>query len=129
MRAYNLSLDDLLKATGESRMMGSPEEEQLRLAKLQSSPTLEFVLGSSVLASVHIGDNKPEKYGNMIITASHEGEILRIKDVAAVQLRSSFLTSGGTGSTEDFVRSGHSLVALIVGLLGGALSRKFRPSN
>ena len=26
MRAYNFSLDDLLKATEESRMLGSPEQ-------------------------------------------------------------------------------------------------------
>ena len=43
---------------------------------------------------------------------------------------SSFLTpGGGTGTTENFVRIGHSLFALIVGWLGGALSRKFRPSH
>jgi hypothetical protein len=129
MRAYNLSLDDLLKATGESRMIGSPEQERLRQAKLQASPTLEFVLGSSVLASVHIGDSKLEQYGNIILKATPEGEILRIKDVATVQMRSWFFISGGTGTTENFVRIGHSLFALIVGWLGGALSRKFRPSH
>ena len=130
MRVYNLSLDDLLKGiTAESRMIGSPEEEQLRQAKLQTSPTLEFVLGSSVLASVHIGDTKPEWYGNFILKASPEGEILRLKDVATVRSGSSFFIPGGTGTTENFVRIGHSLFALIVGWLGGVLSRKFRPSH
>jgi hypothetical protein len=130
MRAYNLSLDDLLKATTtESRIIGSPEEEQLRQAKLQTSPTLEFVLGSSVLASVHIGDNKPERYGNFILKASPEGEILRLKDVATVRSGSSFFISGGTGTTENFMRIGHSLFALLLGWIGGALSRKFRPSH
>ena len=130
MRAYNLSLDDLLKATEESRAIGSPEEEQLRQAKLQASPTLEFVLGSSVLASGHIGDGKPEWYRNIILKASPEGEVLRMKDVATVRLgRSSFFIPGGTGTTENFVRIGHSLFALLVGWLGGALSRKFRPSH
>ena len=129
MRAYNLSLDDLLKATGESRMIGSPEEERLRQAKLQTSPTLEFVLGSSVLASVHIGNIKPEQFGNLILKASPEGEILRLTDVATVRSGSSFFISGGTGTTENFVRIGHSLFALIVGWLGGALSRSFRPSH
>jgi hypothetical protein len=129
MRAYNLSLDDLLKATGESRIFGSPEEEQLRQAELQKSPTLEFVLGSSVQASVHIGNWKPEWYGNMILKASPEGEILRLKDVATVQRHSSFFISGGIGTTENFVRIGHSLFALIVGWLGGAISRKFRPPH
>jgi hypothetical protein len=130
LRAYNLPLDDLLRAfTSESRMIGSPEDEQLRQAKLQTSPTIEFVLGSSVLASVHIGDNKPEWYREFILKASPEGQILRLKDVATVQLRSSLFISGGTGTTENFVRIGHSLFALIVGWLGGALSRKIRPSH
>jgi hypothetical protein len=71
---------------------------------------------------------KPEQYGNIILKASPDGEILRLKDVATVQLRSSFLPpGGGTGTTENFVRIGHSLFALIVGCLGGSLSRKFRP--
>jgi hypothetical protein len=61
---------------------------------------------------------------------SSDGEILRLKDVATVQLRPSFLTPGGaTGTTENFLRIGHSLFALIVGWLGGVLSRKFRPSH
>jgi hypothetical protein len=130
MRAYNLSLDDLLKATGESRIFGSPEEEQLRQAELERSPTLEFVVGSNVQSSVRIlRYNKPEQYGNIILKASPEGEILRLKDVATVQLRSSFFISGGTGTAENFVRIGHSLFALLAGWLGGAISRKLRPSH
>ncbi len=125
MRAYNLSLDDLQKAMQESRMIGSPEEERLRQA---NSRTIEFV--GSYVVSVVTRFNKPEQYGNIILKASPDGEILRLKDVATVQLRSSFLTpGGGTGTTENFVRIGHSLFALIVGWLGGALSRKFRPSH
>jgi hypothetical protein len=125
MRAYNLSLDDLLKATAETHWIGSPEEEQLRQAKLQKSPTFEFVLGSSVLASMHIGYNKPEQYGNIILKASPDGEILRLRDVAQVGLGSSFSIRGvGAGTTENFVRIGHSLSALLVGWLGGVLSRR-----
>ena len=75
-------------------------------------------------------NNKPEQYGNIILKASPDGEILRLKDVATVQKRSSFLTAGGgMGTTENFVRIGHSLFALIVGWLGGVLSRRFRPSH
>jgi hypothetical protein len=55
---------------------------------------------------------------------------MRLKDVATVHLRSSFLNpGGGTGTTENFVRIGHSLFAPIVGWLGGAFSRKFRLSH
>jgi hypothetical protein len=129
MRAHDLWLDDLLKDTVETRMIGSPEQEQLRQANGQS-PTLEYVQGSYVLSLLVTRYNKPEQYGNIILKASPDGEILRLKDVATVQLRTSFLTpGGGTGTTENFVRIGHSLFALIVGWLGGALSRKFRPSH
>jgi hypothetical protein len=128
MRAYNLSLDDLLKATWETSMIGSPEEEQLRRANGESR-TLEYVRGSYVLSLV-TRYNKPEQYGNIILKASPEGEILRLKDVATVRSGSLFFLPGsGTGTSENFVQIGHSLFALIVGWLGGVLSRKFRPSH
>ncbi len=130
MRVYNLSLNDILTATQESSLNnGSPEEEQLRQAIEKTWPTLEFALGSNVLSSVHIRYNKPEQCGNIILKASPEGEILRLKDVATVRSGSSFIIPGGTGTTENFVRIGHALFALIAGWLGGALSRKFRPSH
>lgn len=128
MRAHNVSLDDLLKSTAESRMIGSPEEERLRREKGEPQ-TLEYVRGSYVLSLV-TRDNKPEQYGNLILRASPEGEILRLKDVATVQLRTSFFISGGgTGTSENFVRIGHSLLALMVGGLGGVLSHKLRPPH
>jgi hydrophobic/amphiphilic exporter-1 (mainly G- bacteria), HAE1 family len=129
MRAYNLSLNDLVNATAETRMIGSPEQERLRQANGQSQ-TLEYVLGSYVLGW-GTRYSKPEQFGNIILRASPEGEILRLKDVATVRLGgSSFLIpGGGAGTTQNIVRIGHSLFALIVGWLGGALSRKFRPSH
>ena len=71
------------------------------------------------------------RYGDIILKASPEGEILRLKDVATVQPGgfSFFIPGFGTGTTENFVRTGHSLCALIFGWLGGALSRKLRPSH
>jgi AcrB/AcrD/AcrF family len=130
MRAHNLSLDDLLKATRDYSMNVSPEEEQLRQAIEKTWPTLEFVLGSNVLSSVHIRYNKPEQYANIILKASPDDEVLRLKDVATVRSGSSFfILGGGTGTSENLVRIGHSLFALIVGWLGGALSRKFRTSH
>jgi hypothetical protein len=124
MRAHNLSLDDLLKATEESSLNVSPEDERRR----RESRTLEYVRGSYVLSVVTRGFNKPEQYGRIVLKASPDGEILWLKDVATVRPGSSLLTpGGGTGTTENFVRIGHSLFALIVGCLGGSLSRKFRP--
>jgi hypothetical protein len=129
MRAHNLSLTDLLNATAESRVIDSPEEEQFRKANGEPQ-TLEYVRGSYVISLV-TRFNKPEQYGNIILKASPEGEILRLKDVAAVQPGgfSFFIPGFGMGTTENFVRIGHSLFALIAGWLGGALSRKFRPSD
>jgi AcrB/AcrD/AcrF family len=125
MRAHNLSLNDLLMATEESSLNGSPEEEQLR----RESRTLEYVRGSYVLTVVTRYD-KPAQYGNIVLKASPEGEILRLKGVATVRSGSLFFLPGsGTGTSENFVQIGHSLFALIVGWLGGVLSRKFRPSH
>jgi AcrB/AcrD/AcrF family len=129
MRDHNLSLDDLLKATQETSMNGSPEVERLRQANGESR-TLEYMRGSYVLSLV-TRYNKPEQYGNIILKASPEGDILRLRDVATVRLGGSLFVSpgGGMGTTENFVRIGHSLFALIAGWLGGALSRKLRPSH
>jgi hypothetical protein len=129
MRAHNLSLNDLLQATEETRINGSPEHEQLRRANGESR-TLEYVRGTHVLSFVNTRYNTPAQYGNIVLKANPDGEILWLKDVAKVGLGSSFfIPGGGTGTTENFVRIGHSLFALIVGWLGGALSRKVRPSH
>ncbi len=124
MHAYNLSLDDLLKATEESRLIDSPEQEQLRQ---KTWPTLEFVLGSKVLGSVHVRYNKPEWYRNIVLKADPYGEILRLRDVATVGPgSSSYILGVRAGTTENFVRIGHSLSALLVAWLGGVLSRRLR---
>jgi hypothetical protein len=39
------------------------------------------------------------------------------------------LLSGSGGTTESFVRIGHSILALVVAVLGGVLSRSLRPSG
>ena len=126
MRDHNLSLDDLLKATEETSMMGSPAVRQAN----GESRTIEYVRGLYVLTMV-TRFSKPEQYGKIILRASPEGEILRLRDVATVRLGGSsfFIPGSGTGTTENFMRIGHSLFALIIGWLGGALSRKFRPSH
>ncbi len=82
MRAYNLSSDDVMKAVGEQSVIGSPG--RLGQATGQTSQTREYVL-------TYIGRyNKPEQYENIILKANPEGEILRLKDVATVELGSEF---------------------------------------
>src|SRR6476469_7257131 len=76
MRAYNLSSDDVMKALSEQSIIGSPG--RLGQATGRTSQSREYVL-------TYIGRfNKPDQYANIILRANREGEILRLKDVAAV---------------------------------------------
>ena len=82
MRAYNVSADDVMKAVAEQSMIGSPG--RLGQATGKTSQTVEYVL-------TWVGRyNKPEQYENIILKANPNGEILRIKDIAKVELGSSF---------------------------------------
>lgn len=82
MRAYNLSSEDVMKALGEQSMIGSPG--RLGQATGRKSQTVEYVL-------TWVGRyNKPDQYENIILRASAEGEILRLRDVAEVELGPSY---------------------------------------
>ncbi|WP_437187296.1 efflux RND transporter permease subunit [Planctomicrobium sp. SH668] len=82
MRAYNVSAEDIMKAIEKQSTIGSPG--RLGQATGKTSQTIEYVL-------TWIGRyNKPEQYEQIILRASEEGEILRLKDVAEVSLGSSF---------------------------------------
>jgi HAE1 family hydrophobic/amphiphilic exporter-1 len=82
MRAYSVSADDVMKAVAEQSMIGSPG--RLGQATGKTSQTIEYVL-------TWVGRyNKPEQYENIVLKANPDGEILRIKDIAKVELGSSF---------------------------------------
>ena len=82
MRAYNVSADDIMKAIGEQSMIGSPG--RLGQATGKMSQTVEYVL-------TWVGRyNKPEQYEQIVLKANPEGEILRLKDVAEVELGPSY---------------------------------------
>lgn len=82
MRAYNISSDDVMEQIGKQSMIGSPG--RLGLATGQTSQTVEYVL-------TWVGRyNKAEQYENIILRANAEGEILRLKDVARVELGPSY---------------------------------------
>ncbi len=82
MRAYSLSSDDVMKALSEQSIIGSPG--RLGQATGKTSQSKEYVL-------TYIGRfNKPEQYGNIILKANPDGEILRIKDVGEVELGPQF---------------------------------------
>jgi HAE1 family hydrophobic/amphiphilic exporter-1 len=82
MRAYNLSSDDVMKAIAEQSMIGSPG--RLGQATGRTSQSIEYVL-------TWVGRyNTPEQYEDIILRANEAGEILRLKDVAKIELGSSF---------------------------------------
>ncbi|RFC49303.1 MAG: hydrophobic/amphiphilic exporter-1, HAE1 family [Verrucomicrobia bacterium] len=73
MRAYNISVEDVMKALAEQSIIGSPG--RLGQATGMTSQSREYVL-------TYIGRyNKAEQYGEIILRANPDGEILRLKDV------------------------------------------------
>ena len=82
MRAYRVSSEDVMKAIGDQSMIGSPG--RLGQATGRTSQTIEYVL-------TWVGRyNKPEQYEDIILRANPDGEILRLKDIAKVELSASY---------------------------------------
>lgn len=82
MRAYNVSTEEVMKAMEEQSIIGRPG--RLGQASGKTAQSLEFTL------SYKGRFNKPDEYENIIIRANAEGEILKLKDVAEVELGSEF---------------------------------------
>ena len=82
MRAYDVSADDVMKAVADQSMIGSPG--RLGQATGKTSQTVEYVL-------TYVGRyNKPEQYENIVLKANPKGELLRIKDVAKIELSAAY---------------------------------------
>ena len=82
MRAYKVSADEVMKAVADQSMIGSPG--RLGQATGKTSQTVEYVL-------TWVGRyNKPEQYENIVLKANPDGEILRIKDIAKVDLGAAY---------------------------------------
>lgn len=82
MRAYNVSTEEVLKAMEEQSLIGRPG--RLGQASGKKAQSLEYTL-------TYKGRfNKPEEYENIIVRANAEGEILKLKDIAEVELGSEF---------------------------------------
>src|SRR4030095_12820315 len=73
MRAYKISVDDVMKAVAEQSVIGSPG--RLGQATGITSQSKEYVLTSIRRF------NKAETNGNIILRASPDGQILRLKDI------------------------------------------------
>lgn len=82
MRAYNVSTDEVMEALAQQSIIGSPGRIGQSTGK--RSQALEYVL------TYEGRYNKPEQYQNVIIRAKPDGEILKLKDVANVELGSEF---------------------------------------
>ena len=82
MRAYNVSTEDVMKAISEQSVIGSPG--RLGQATGVKAQSLEYVL------TYEGRFNKPEQYEKIIIRANENGEQLRLKDIARVELGSEF---------------------------------------
>jgi HAE1 family hydrophobic/amphiphilic exporter-1 len=82
MRAYNVATEEVMEAMQDQSLIGRPG--RLGQASGKTAQSLEYTL------SYKGRFNKPEEYENIIIRANAEGEILKLKDIAEVELGSEF---------------------------------------
>ncbi|MFD1469617.1 efflux RND transporter permease subunit [Hymenobacter caeli] len=82
MRAYSISVDDVMKALGEQSVIGSPG--RIGRSDGGQAQSLEYVL------SYQGRFNDVEQYKNVVLRANPNGESLHLKDVANVELGSEF---------------------------------------
>lgn len=82
MRAYDISVEEVMEALAEQSIIGRPG--RLGQSSGIEAQSLEYVL-------TYKGRyNKPEEYESIIIRANAEGERIRLKDIATVELGSEF---------------------------------------
>lgn len=83
MRAYNISAEEVLKSIDEQSVLARPGRVGLSSGKTAQS--LEYVFTYQGYF------NKPAQYEDIIIKANPDGEILKLKDVAKVEVGSEFV--------------------------------------
>ncbi|HEY0656261.1 MAG TPA: efflux RND transporter permease subunit [Chryseosolibacter sp.] len=82
MRAYNVSTEEVMEAISEQSVIGRPG--RLGQASGKTPQSLEYVL-------TYKGRfNEPSEYENIIVKANPEGEMLKLKDLAEIELGSEF---------------------------------------
>ncbi|NQX85652.1 MAG: efflux RND transporter permease subunit [Flavobacteriaceae bacterium] len=82
MRAYNISAEEVLKAMDEQSLIARPG--RLGRSSGKQAQSLEYVL------TYEGRFNEVEQYKNIIVKANEEGEILKLGDIADVELGSEF---------------------------------------
>ena len=83
MRAYNISAEEVLKAIDEQSVMARPGRVGLSSGKTAQSQEYVFTYKGWY--------NTPEQYQDIIIKATPAGEVLKLKDVAQVEVGSEFV--------------------------------------
>ncbi len=82
MRAYSISVEEVMKALEEQSIIGRPG--RIGQSSGLAAQSLEYVL-------TYKGQlNKPEEYENVIVRANPEGQIIHLKDIGQVELGSEF---------------------------------------
>src|SRR6478736_4278999 len=82
MRAYSISVEEVMKAIGEQSIIGRPG--RIGQSSGIAAQSLEYVL-------TYKGRyNKPEEYESIIVRANPEGESIHLRDIAHVELGSEF---------------------------------------
>ncbi|HEX5169423.1 MAG TPA: efflux RND transporter permease subunit [Cyclobacteriaceae bacterium] len=82
MRAYSISIEEVMDAMAEQSIIGRPG--RIGQSSGIAAQSLEYVLTYKGRFS------KPEEYDEIIIRANSEGETIRLKDIANVELGSEF---------------------------------------
>lgn len=82
MRAYNIATEEVMDAMKQQSIIARPG--RLGLASGIDAQSLEYVL------KYQDRYDKPEQYENIIVRANPNGEIVRLKDLATVELGSEF---------------------------------------
>lgn len=83
MRAYNISAQEVLKAIDEQSVLARPGRVGLSSGKTAQSQEYVFTYKGWY--------NTPEQYEGIVVKANANGEILKLKDVANVEVGSEFV--------------------------------------
>lgn len=83
MRAYNISAQEVLKSIDEQSVLARPGRVGLSSGKTAQSQEYVFTYTGWY--------NKPEQYEEIIIKANPDGEVLKLKDIAEVEVGSEFV--------------------------------------
>lgn len=83
MRAYRISAEEVLKAIDEQSVMARPGRVGLSSGKTAQSQEYVFTYKGWY--------NTPEQYQNIVIKANPEGEMLKLNDIAEVEVGSEFV--------------------------------------